>query len=116
MPKRKADTTIDQLINIISDSEDNPLKLEKFIDALLKTIPVRKGKNMPKVDPYLNKRFKLRRINYTVIGSVESKQNNLYTVAIKSIEYDENIEKKFMKVGDTLTVSKRELEIGGKPA
>ena len=120
MPDKKADTTTKNLIKMVKASissieAGNRDPFDKLIKSIEKTIPVKRGKKMPKIDPFLNKQLKIQRINYTVVGTVEAKADNLYTIEIKSIDYDTNVIKRFMKIGDTLTVSERELEISSKP-
>lgn len=62
-------------------------------------------------DVNLNKIFTIKRINYSVLGKVESRENDMYNVRIISIIKGETN----YKNGDTLLMSKRELEITGRP-
>ena len=116
MARRKADTTFDQFLTILQSSNDDPQKLIKIIEAIEKTIPVKGRKRMPKPDPYLGKKLKVRRINHTVVVSINDRDDNMYSGKIELVEYDENVEKQYVKKGDSLLISKRELELTGKPA
>ena len=113
MPKTKADTTIDNLIQLVKNSTSSKSEFDKLIKNIEKTIPI-KGRRMPKVDPNLNKQFKIRRINHTIVATIRTKNENLYRGKIDSVEYDMNVEKQFVKAGDSLLISERELEITGK--
>ncbi len=63
------------------------------------------------IDANLNKTFIIKRINYSVLGKVESNDNNMYNVLIISVMNG----KTNFKSGDSLLISKRELEITGRP-
>lgn len=114
MKNKKADTTIDQFINILKESETNPQRVIKLIEAIEGIIPVKKGRRMPKIDENLNKRFRIKRIGYTVIAKIKrfDKTTNLYDAEIISIDSGES---NFVE-GDRLMISKRELELTGKKA
>jgi hypothetical protein len=113
MPRKKADTTISQLFNRIkSDKTLDPQIAINLINALEKTIPVIKRRTkMPKIDPNLNRRFLIKRINYEITADI--------------IEFNPDINSYCMKVlsvigeskvcpGVFLFISKRELELTGR--
>lgn len=111
MSRRKADTTIKDLANLIINDNLDPQTAINFIKVLEKTIPVRRRKNMPKVDNNLNKRFRIQRINYEITADI--------------IEFHQDINSYCMKVltvagqtkvcpGGFLFISKRELELQGR--
>lgn len=109
----KADTSIDQLINIVQQAGGNNQILNNLIKTLHKTIPVQRTKRrITMSDTNLNKTFTIKRINYSVLGKVESRDENmLYKVRIISIVDGSTA----YKTGDTLLMSKRELELTGRP-
>ena len=61
-------------------------------------------------DTNLNKTFRIKRINYSVIATITSSSDNIYTAKILSVDG-----KSFNKVGDELSISKRELELTAQP-
>jgi len=112
MANRKADTSIDQLLNIIKQADGNNQLLNNLITALHKTIPVQRTKRRTiMADTNLNKTFTIKRINYSILGKVESRDDNMYNVRIISIVDGQSN----FKSGDSLLISKRELEITGRP-
>ena len=108
----KADTSIDQLINIVTKAGGNNQILNNLIKALHKTIPVQRTKRrIPMADANLNKTFRLQRINHTVIATITaSDMENMYTAKILSIEG-----KTLFNVGDDFPISKYELKLTGQP-
>ena len=112
MSRRKADTTFTQLIKVLESTESDPQMMTNLIKAIEKTIPVIKLRTkMPTIDPNLNKRFRIKRINYEITADI--------------IEFDPNINSYCMKVltvegqskvcpGVFLFISKRELELQGR--
>ena len=115
MSRRKADTTFNQLIKVLKASESEPQMLTNLIKSIEKTIPIKRGKtNMPNIDPNLNKQFRIKRINYEITAKVESFQNDINSYCIKVLKINSGETK--VGVGSLLFISKRELEITGKPA
>lgn len=114
MRNKKADTTIDQFINILKETESDPQKVINLIKAIEGIIPVKKGRKMPKIDENLNKNFRIKRIGYSVVAKIKRFDNNtnLYDAEILAIDSGES---HFVK-GDRLVISKRELELTGKKA
>ncbi len=107
MSNQKADTSLDQLINIVQQISGNQItnNLHKTIQTISK-----KRKIYLSPDSNLNKTFFIKRINYTVIATIISANDTLYTAKILSVEG-----KSFNKVGDELTISKRELQLTAHP-
>lgn len=60
-------------------------------------------------DSNLNRTFKIKRINYKVLATITSVNNEMYTAKILSVEGES-----LNKVGDELLISKRELQLTGK--
>jgi len=108
----KSDTSIDQLINIVTKAGGNNQILNNLIKTLHKTIPVvPKKRRTPMIDSNLNKTFRLKRINHSVIATItESDSENMYTAKILSIEG-----KTLFNVGDNFPISKHELKLTGQP-
>lgn len=110
MSRRKVDTTINDIIKIaVQTIGDSPQQTSKLIDALASTIPIKKAKQK-KADPYLNKTLKLRRYNGELTINVISLDNclpNCYIARVISVDSGTT----HLKVSDTLTISKRELEV-----
>lgn len=105
------DTSIDQLLNIVAQSGGNNQILNSLIKTLHKTIPTQRTKRrIIMADTNLNKVFRIKRINYSVIAKILTVSDNLYNAEILSIDGQS-----FNKVGDTLTISKRELQLTGHP-
>lgn len=111
MSRRQADTSIDDLLSIIKDSESDPIKFDILIKSLQSLIPVKRSRRIPMADTNLNKTFTIKRINYSILGKVESRDDNMYNVRIISIVDGQTN----FKSGDSLLISKRELEITGRP-
>lgn len=110
MSQRKVDTSINDLLSIVKDSESDPIKLNVLTKSLQSLIPVKHSRKIPMTDTNLNKMFTIKRINYSVLGKVESRDDNMYNVRIISIvDGTTNV-----KNGDLLSISKRELEITGR--
>lgn len=61
-------------------------------------------------DSNLNRTFKIKRINHSVIATITSLSDNIYTAKILSVDGNS-----FNRVGDKLSISRRELEITGRP-
>jgi hypothetical protein len=113
MARNKAETTVDQLLNIIKSANDDPRKLINLINAFEKTIPVVRGrKRMPKPDENLNSKFHIKRINYEIDAKVIefNKNNNSYCIEVLNVTGDSKI-----CPGVMLFISKRELELTGTP-
>ena len=115
MRDKKVSTTMDTIINIIKHTEKDPDRFNQFIDALTQTIPVKGRKRMPKVDTNLNGLFLIKRINYNVVAKITKvdPQLSMYEAKVTSIDCNKDV-KINMKVGDTLFISKRELEVTGR--
>lgn len=113
MSRKKVDTTFNQFLNIIKSTDDDPQKLVNIIDALQKTIPVKGRKRMPKADENLNKKFHIKRINYEIDARVIEfdKDINSYCIEVLNVTGESKI-----CPGVTLFISKRELELTGRPA
>ena len=110
MANQKADTSIDDLLKIIAQS-GNKEHFEKLYKALIKTIPVHTARRTTMSDTNLEKTFRIKRINYSVIATITSSDgNNLYTAKVLSVDGESHV-----REGDNLTISKRELELTGRP-
>jgi len=62
-------------------------------------------------DKYANRIYKIERLNYNVIAKVIPEKDNMYIAEVLKIEGETLI-----KVGDTLPISKRELELRAVPS
>lgn len=110
MTRRKAVTTMNDIINIIKNVADDEQRAIQFIDALSSVIPVKKTKRTKAPDPYLNKTLSVKRYNgtYTVqILGLDSCLPDCYIAKVISIDSTTS----HIKVGDSLTISKRELQL-----
>lgn len=105
----KADTSIDQLINIIQYADGSKQILNNLNDALRKTIPTISKRKQTMTDTNLNRIFRIKRINYFVVAKIVSSSGNIYNAEIISVDGQS-----FNKVGDTLSISKRELQLTGQ--
>jgi len=112
MSDKKADTSIDQLITLVNKSGSDQKIFASLINSLIKTIPIQKGrKTMPAIDENLNQTFKIKRINYSILGKVLSiNEQQLYNVEVLSIVEGETR----IHTGDILYISKGELALAGK--
>lgn len=107
MPDKKADTSISNLAKAFVKIGGDPKVIKKLLDA--PDIKPRRGK-MPKTDPNLNKTFKLKRLDYSITAEItEERVDNLYSATIIEIVEGQTL----YNVGDTLPISKRELELTG---
>lgn len=116
MPKRKADITFNTLIKVLEATESEPQMVTNLIKSLEKIIPVRRSKKMQKADPNIDRLFLIKRINYDVVAKVIRVEPTLsmYEATIISVvDYNKKTKSK-TAVGDTLLISKRELELTGK--
>lgn len=111
MADKSIGTKIDTLINIIKESEKDPQKFDTLIKSIESTIPVKGRKRMPKIDPFLNKRLRVSRINYVAVIDVIKfdKDSSIYDVNVISVETTDD--KVHVKAGDKLIISRRELEL-----
>ena len=105
-----ANTSIDQLIKLVGKTGSDPKLFDVLTSAILKTIPVQKRRKKLMVDINLNKVFKIKRINHTILAKVMSRSDNMYNAKILSI-IDGDTKN---NVGDTLCISNRELQITGR--
>lgn len=107
---KKANNSLTDLLQIVTLLDD-PKHFNNIINALHKTIPViPKKRRIPMSDTNINKIFRIRRINYSVIAKITDANDNLYTAEILSVDGES-----FNKVGDKLAISKRELQLTGRP-
>lgn len=115
MKDKKADTSIENLTHIIKSSvkaveSGDRAPFDKLIKSIKKTIPVKGKKRMPKVDPNINKKFKLKRINYSVIAMISSNGSDFYEATITELADGESP----FEIGESFPISKRELELTGR--
>ena len=110
MSIRKADTSINDLLSIVKNSDSDPIKSNTLIKSLQSSIPIKHTRKITMADTNLNKTFNIKRINYKILGKVESVDDNMYNVKILSIVDGQTN----FKIGDTLSISKHELEITGR--
>ena len=114
MNEQSVSTSFDNLLHIAQKhfENGNPIPMNILVDTLTKiTKPSKTGRNnMPKIDPILNKQFRIKRIGYEIIAHIESKDDktSLYNARIKSITSGSS---QYLKEGDILYISKRELEM-----
>lgn len=116
MSRKKADITFTQLIKVLEATESKPQMVTNLIKSLEKLIPVKRSKKMQKADPNIDRLFLIKRINYDVVARVTRVEPNLsmYEATIISIvDYNKTTKSK-TTVGDTLLISKRELELTGR--
>ena len=109
---KSASTSVSDLINMVK--VDDPSALPNLIKAIKKTIPSKKSRRtkMPKVDTNLNKTFRIKRINYVVLADIHNGDEFTYDAQIVKILDGEP----HLQIGDTFPISKRELELTGRPA
>ncbi|MFA6569969.1 MAG: hypothetical protein WCT77_01895 [Bacteroidota bacterium] len=105
----KADTSINDLINLVKTSCQDPKSFNKLANALTQLIPIQSKRRIKMPDKNLNKVFRIKRINHTIIAKVISLDDNMYEVQVISSDNNQHV------IGDTLPISKRELELTGKP-
>jgi hypothetical protein len=110
MADKKVDISINDLlkksIDAIAKSDSAPI-----IFTPDKNIPVRKGKKrMPKVDPNINNKFRIKRIGYDVIAKITTDRDDLYRATVVSIA--DGISP--FAVDESFPISKRELELCGR--
>lgn len=118
MADRKVSTTMDDIIKIIKHTEKDEDRFNQFIDALASTIPVSRRRKMAKVDKNLNRSFLIKRINYKIVAKIVTmdRELSMYQAVVETV-INENPDAKInTKVGDTLFISSRELEVTGRPA
>ena len=65
---------------------------------------------MPKVDPNINNKFKIKRIGYNVIAEITADTNDFYKATIISVTDGVSP----FDVGESIPISKRELELSGR--
>ena len=110
MSNKSVDTTIAELAAtfvMIGGDAKAISKLVKHTQPKLKS----GRRKMSKVDPNLNKNFKIKRINYSIIATINTGSDDLYNAKITSIfEGDSPFE-----IGESFPISKRELELTGVP-
>ena len=115
MSKSKADLHIDQLAaTFIALGGD--AKTIKKLAAHTQKPKFTKGKNgrrkMPKTDSNINKNFKIKRLDYSVIATINNgTDDHLYRATITSVS--EGVSP--FEIGETFPISKRELELTGMP-
>lgn len=108
MANQTADTSITKLLTLAIKSGLDPNSFKQLNKALKRLIPIVKKRRILMPDSNLNKTFRIKRINHIVIVKVLTAFENMYTAQIISVEGQS-----FNKVGDELSISKRELEITG---
>ena len=111
MPKQsKADLKITHLANTFLALGGDPKMIKKLVEH---TQPKLKSgrRKMSKVDPNLNKNFKIKRINYSVIATINPGIDGLYSAKITSLDIGESP----FEIGESFLISKRELELTGVP-
>ncbi len=108
MANKKADTSIAELAATFKAIGGDPKMIKKLIAH---TQPKLKSgrRRMPKTDPNLNKTFKIKRINYSVIATINPGTADLYKAIITSIDNGESP----FEIGEDFLISKRELELTG---
>ena len=110
MANKKVDTTISELAATfiaIGGDKETIAKLVKHTQPKLKS----GRRKMSKVDPNLNKNFKIKRINYSVIATINPGIDGLYTAKITSLGVGDSP----FEIGESFLISKRELELTGIP-
>ena len=109
---RKADTSIDQLIELVNQADKNPLIMKSLINALAKTIPVHKSRRVIMPDKNIDKLFSIRRIGYNALVKIQSTDDpNMYNAnVVKILSGDTKVTE-----GTSLSISKRELQLIGRP-
>ena len=111
MMANKADTTIDQLIRLISEADANPKMPKALLRALTKSIKIKKVRKMIMPDQNLEKLFSVRRIGYTALVKIhESDDVNTYDAEVIKITAGETK----VSEGSSISISKRELQLMGR--
>jgi len=83
----------------------------KSIEFTPRQSQLAKTKENKMADKYANRIYKIERLNYNVIAKVIPEKDNMYIAEVLKIEGETLI-----KVGDTLPISKRELELRAVPS
>jgi hypothetical protein len=110
MSQKKVDITIAELAATfvaIGGDAKTISKLVKHTQPKLKT----GRRKMVKVDPNLNRNFKIKRINYSIIATIGTGSDDLYNATITSV-FEGNSP---YGIGESFPISKRELELTGVP-
>jgi len=109
----KVDTSVNDLLNFINKEATDPKSLIPIIDALMKTITVKKTRNPIMTDKNLNRLFNVKRIGYNALVKIlPSDEQGMYTATVVKITAGETK----VTEGSSLTISKRELQINGRPS
>ncbi len=108
---QKSDTSLIQLVDLIGRASANPDSLNKVLAIVSKAIPLKTKRRVIMPDKNINKIFKIKRINYSVVAKITPDSDNMYNAEVLAVEGDSKT-----KVGDNLTISKRELELTGRPS
>jgi hypothetical protein len=112
MADKKIDTSIIDLIktSVKSVESGDRAPFDKLIKSIEKTIPVKGKKRMPKVDPNINNKFRIKRIGYDVIAKITTDRDDLYKATVVSIA--DGISP--FAIDESFPISKRELELCGR--
>jgi hypothetical protein len=112
MANQKADTSLTDLLKIVTLLDD-PKQFNALITVLHKSIPIRRIKRrIPMADANINKTFTIKRINHSLLAKIVSRDSdNMYNAKIISVVEGTT----FNKAGDEFPISKRELELTGRP-